>query len=160
MSSCAEAPAEGAPRSMRWQRLLAYVWASPCSLVGLLAICWMWPWGASASIRAGVLEVHGTRPLPASMGALQRLPFAGLTLGHVVLARSRCELDRLRVHERAHVAQYERWGPIFFVAYPLSSLICWAQGRRAYQDNHFEVQARTVEACAAEAQHASRRLDA
>lgn len=141
---------------MRWQRLLAYLWASPCSLAGLLATSWMWPWCASANFRDGVLEVHGTRSLPAWLGRLRKLPFAGLTLGHVVLARSRGELDRLRVHERAHVAQYERWGPIFFVAYPLSSLICWAQGRRAYEDNHFEIQARSAEACSsAQGHHAS-----
>jgi len=131
---------------MKFSRLLTYLWALPCSVVGLLAASMMWPWGASASFRAGVLEVHGTHSPPAWMGLLRRLPFAGLTLGHVVLARSRIELDRLRVHERVHVAQYERWGPIFFVAYPLSSLVCWARGRRAYEDNPFEIQARSAEA--------------
>jgi hypothetical protein len=106
--------------------------------------------GCVGQLQGRVLEVHGTRSPPAWMGLLRRLPFAGLTLGHVVLARSRIELDRLRVHERVHVAQYERWGPLFFVAYPLSSLVCWARGRRAYEDNPFEIQARSAEAaCAA-----------
>lgn len=135
---------------MKSLRLLAYLWASPCSLLGLLVAGWMWPWGASARVAAGVLEIHGTRPAPAWMSVLRRLPFAGLTLGHVVLARSRGDLDRLRAHERAHVTQYERWGPLFFVAYGLSSLICRAQGRCAYEDNHFEIQARAAEALRAE----------
>ena len=40
------------------------------------------------------------------------------------------ELDRLRRHEQAHVLQYERWGLLFFVAYPAESLRQWQCRRR------------------------------
>jgi hypothetical protein len=43
------------------------------------------------------------------------------------------------------VRQYERWGVVFFLAYPLSSLWQAARGRHYYWDNWFEVQARAVE---------------
>lgn len=58
------------------------------------------------------------------------------------------ELQRLRAHEQAHVAQYERWGPLFLVAYPLAGLAAWLRGRDAYHDNPFEVQARRAEQAA------------
>jgi hypothetical protein len=35
---------------------------------------------------------------------------------------------------------------VFLLAYPLSSFVQLVQGRRPYFDNHFEVQARAVEA--------------
>jgi hypothetical protein len=72
------------------------------------------------------------------------LPAAGveaLTLGHVVLGRDRRCLERCREHERVHVAQYERWGPLFLPAYLLSSLWLLATGRDPYRDNPFERQA-------------------
>ncbi len=125
--------------------LWGYLWAAPCSALGLLAAGVVGLFGASACWRSGVLEVHavGARhPVPA---ALRRVPFTCITLGHVVLAVSQAELERLRLHERAHVAQYERWGPALWLAYPLASLFQWARGRRAYRDNCFEVQARAVE---------------
>ena len=56
------------------------------------------------------------------------------------------ELDRLRRHEQAHVLQYERWGLLFFVAYPAESLRQWQCRRRPYIDNRFEVQAREAAA--------------
>ena len=52
------------------------------------------------------------------------------------------ELFRIGPHERVHVEQYERWGPLFFLAYPLSSLWQILHGRSPYWDNHFEIQAR------------------
>ncbi len=76
---------------------------------------------------------------------LGRLPITAITFGHVVLAVTHAHQDRLRVHERAHVAQYETWGALFFVAYPLSSLHQALIGRRPYFDNWFEVKARDRE---------------
>lgn len=73
------------------------------------------------------------------------MPFAAITHGHVVLAVDAREMARCRAHERVHVAQYERWGPLFLLAYLGSSLWQWLQGRHAYWDNGFEVEARRVE---------------
>lgn len=95
--------------------------------------------GGAAGTREGVLEIALWRrraPPP------RFVPFEAITFGHVVLGRSRAALMHLRAHEHAHVAQYERWGAVFLLAYPLASLTQWLRGRRAYLDNPFEVQAR------------------
>jgi hypothetical protein len=64
-----------------------------------------------------------------------------MTLGHVVIARTRDDLERSRRHELIHVAQYERWGPLFVPAYLACSAWQWARGRDAYLDNPFEEEA-------------------
>jgi hypothetical protein len=66
---------------------------------------------------------------------------SAMTLGHVVIARDRSLLDRTREHERVHVRQYERWGPLFIPAYLTLSLLMRLRGRRAYEDNPFEREA-------------------
>ena len=70
------------------------------------------------------------------------LPFRGITFGHVILAVTQEELERLRAHERVHVRQYERWGIFFFPAYIGSSFWQLLRGRKVYWDNYFEIQAR------------------
>lgn len=100
---------------------------------------------AGARLRwvSGVLEVS-LFPHPSRRARPRRnaLPFRAITLGHVVIGLDAAELSRWRTHERVHVRQYERWGPLFFVAYPLASVWQLMRGRRAYWDNPFEVQAR------------------
>ncbi len=119
---------------------LAYLWASPCSAVGLALGLLAVAGGARFTRRAGVLEIAPPQARPRRL----RLPFVAITLGHVVLGRSAGDLERLRGHEHAHVAQYERWGPLFFVAYPLASLVALLRSGRPYWDNAFEVEARAV----------------
>ena len=117
-------------------------WASPCSLVGLLFAGGVLFCGGRARRNAGTLEVclHRGR---SGQGWLSRaLPFRAITLGHVIVAATPREMDRLRAHELVHVQQYERWGLVFFLAYAASSLWQLLRGRRAYWDNHFEVEAR------------------
>lgn len=97
--------------------------------------------GAHLEVRRGVLEVVG-----GAIGALlSRLPpplaFSAMTLGHVILAVDRSALAELRPHERVHVRQYERWGPLFLPAYLASSFIQLIRGRHPYRHNHFERQA-------------------
>jgi hypothetical protein len=138
-----------APRS--W----AYLWAAPCTVLGFAAALALSPWGTRWAWHSGVLEVacntrHARRPNPRRFA----LPFGAITLGHVVLASDPQQMQLLREHERAHVAQYERWGLVFLLAYPLSSLVQLLRGRRPYFDNHFEVQARAAEAKAAALQQA------
>lgn len=68
--------------------------------------------------------------------------YRAITLGHVILGVTADDLAASRDHEHVHVAQYERWGVVFFVAYPLASLWQVLRGRDAYWDNPFEVEAR------------------
>lgn len=89
----------------------------------------------------GALEFGG-----GALGRLiARLPprfgFCAITLGHVVLGVDEHTLDEVRAHERVHVRQYERWGPLFVPAYLLSSLEQLWRGRRPYMDNFFEREA-------------------
>ncbi|MBX7166475.1 MAG: hypothetical protein K1X74_08995 [Pirellulales bacterium] len=114
-------------------------WASPASVIGLLLGALVLATGGRARYVAGALEFIGgaARPL------FDRLPIGpvAMTLGHVIVGRDECGLDRAALHERVHVRQYERWGPFFLPAYLLCSLVLWASGRRAYLDNPFEQQA-------------------
>jgi hypothetical protein len=113
-----------------------YLWAAPNSLLGLLLALLLTCFGARWHWRQGVLEVSPKHR------RWESWPFVALTLGHVVLAVSEPQMQRWRDHERVHVAQCERWGPLFLPAYLLEGLWQWLRGRRAYVDNRFEVQAR------------------
>lgn len=116
--------------------LWRYLWAAPCTLVGLLLALPVLLGGGTLRRIDGVLEVA----LP---GAARRPRLAGaITFGHVVLGADADTLAQLRAHERVHVQQYERWGLLFFLAYPLASLWQWLRGRRPYWHNPFEVDAR------------------
>jgi hypothetical protein len=119
-----------------------YLWASPTTAIGLIAAAGAVATGGSARIVDGVLEVHGgivkfilARCTPLRGGA------SAMTLGHIVIGRDQHLLDATRAHERVHVRQCERWGPLFIPAYFIASLIAWMSGKRAYMDNYFEREA-------------------
>jgi hypothetical protein len=116
--------------------VLKVLWASPASALGLVAGVALWVLGAKVQLRDGVVEVT------LAGAPRRRRLFAALTLGHVVLAASAADQARLRAHERAHVAQFETWGPLLLLAYPTESLLQFVLGRRPYEDNRFERQAR------------------
>lgn len=118
------------------------LWASPCSLIGLVLGLVVLLLGGRARRRGGTLEVTFRDGEVLAGRVLRSLQFRAVTLGHVIIAATRQELDGLRAHERIHVQQYERWGAAFLVAYPASSLWQVLRGRRAYWDNHFEIEAR------------------
>ena len=63
------------------------------------------------------------------------------TLGHTVFGQTDAALDVTHDHERVHVRQFERWGPLMGPAYLGCSLVLWLMGRRPYRDNPFERQA-------------------
>lgn len=126
-------------------RIAKVAWAGPCSLVGLAFAGAVLLCGGRARRNAGTLEVSLHRNRSAEGWLLRALPFRAITLGHVIVAATPQELARLRAHELVHVRQYERWGPVFFFAYAASSLWQLLRGRRAYWDNHFEVEARALE---------------
>src|SRR5438132_1559559 len=105
-------------------RLPVYVWALPTTALGLGFIPVAMASGGRAQIVDGVIEVHGggvswflRRCTLLENGA------SAMTLGHVVLGRDRHALEMTRRHERVHVRQCERWGPLFIPAYFLASAL-------------------------------------
>jgi hypothetical protein len=98
--------------------------------------------GGSMTRAAGTLEITYRDSHAPGSAPLRWLPFRAITLGHVIIALSRQELNHLRAHERVHVQQYERWGIFFFIAYAASSAWQLLNGRNVYWDNCFEVEAR------------------
>lgn len=122
---------------MTLRQSLNYLWAAPCTAVGLLLAGLVWLGGGSARRVQGVLEV-AVRETPYRSA----LPFHAITIGHVILGTDHKTLAALRAHEQVHVRQYERWGLFFFLAYPAASLYQWLRGGRPYRDNPFEVEAR------------------
>lgn len=118
-------------------RAARYVWASPCSAVGLAFALLLCVFGGRARVQCGVLEVSASQVVREG-----RLPFGAITFGHVVLGRNEQVLNQFRAHELEHVKQYELWGLFFFLAYPVSSVVQLLKGRNPYWFNYFEVQAR------------------
>lgn len=118
---------------------LKYIWASPASLIGLLVGVIGLITGGGSQVRRGALEFHGG----AVTWLLSRMWIRAraMTLGHVILGTSCRDLEQTRDHEHVHVRQYERWGPFFIPAYLLCSAVLWCQGKNAYLDNPFEVEA-------------------
>jgi hypothetical protein len=125
--------------------LLRYAWAAPASLLGL-ALALLALWRGRCCVIEGVLEVHG--PLLRHL-LLRCSPLDGgiaaITFGHVVLGIDADVLARTRPHERVHVGQYERWGPLFIPAYLLASAWALRRGGHAYFDNVFEREAYRVD---------------
>lgn len=132
------------PPRLRPPRALGCAWALPCTLLGLAIALPLLAAGGRLRRAGGHLELalHAGE-LPAG-SRLHRWPFAALTLGHLVLGTSEGALRRLRTHEAAHVRQYERWGPLFLLAYPAAGLWAGLRGRHPYLDNRFERQARAA----------------
>ena len=136
-----------------WQgrrRAVLYVWAGPTSAVGLIFLPFVRLSGGGYQTVDGVLELHGGL-VKLFLERCTLLPggASAMTLGHVVLGRDRRALSRTRRHERVHVRQVERWGPLFLPAYVLASGYIWAgrmlglmpAGMDAYGDNPFEREA-------------------
>jgi len=53
---------------------------------------------------------------------LKNLGKAAITLGHIVIVRQDRVTDARIRHEMVHVKQWERYGPFFYIAYPLAFL--------------------------------------
>ncbi len=126
-------------------RAWAYFWALPMTCVAVpFVVSAMLGWGRMR-MHTGVLEVCGglsewwlRRMVPLKGGA------TAMTIGHVVIGRDEPALDRTRAHERVHVRQAERWGPLFGPAYLLASLRAHLRGGHYYRDNVFECEARRL----------------
>ncbi len=127
-------------------RILLYLWPLPVTLLGMLVALLARGSGGAWQRFDGVLEAAGGWPAR----LLQRgFPFSGavaaITLGHVVVGVSAAALAATRAHERAHVRQFERWGMLMVVLYPLAGLLAWLRGGHPYRDNWFEREARAAE---------------
>lgn len=115
-------------------RVLAYVWASPNTLLGLLLglLAFQRP-----RLTQGILlfdsHVRG------STWVLRMFRRAAVTYGHVVLGNRRVE-GPLLVHELHHVRQYERLGVLYIPLY----LVIWLF--TGYRKHPFEEAARLAEA--------------
>ena len=109
----------------RW----GYVWAGPNSLVGLLG---------GLTTRRRPVRWRGVLLFEDASAGLARFlrwrGFTAITLGHVIVTNRRLS-DGLLAHELEHVAQSERWGPLYYPAYLLGSV-------RGYRRNPFERAAR------------------
>lgn len=123
-------------------RLFRYLWALPTTSVGLLFLPLAYLSGGRAQAVDGVLEIHGGLVrFFLERCTLLKGGAAAMTLGHVVLGIDPAQLRRTRSHERVHVAQCERWGPLFIPAYLGASAWIWMRGGSAYRDNPFEREA-------------------
>lgn len=127
-------------------RFLLYLWALPVTLLGMGVAVIARSSGGALHRVDGVLEAAGGWPA----WVLRRgLPFSGavaaITLGHVVVGVSSAALAATRAHERVHVRQFERWGLLLLVLYPLAGLLAWLRGGHPYRDNWFEREARAAE---------------
>jgi hypothetical protein len=124
-------------------RALVYAWTLPTTAPGLL----FFPFAllsrtGGARVVDGVLELHGGAvTFFLKHCTLLRGGASAMTLGHVVLGRDERLLDLTRDHERVHVRQCERWGPLFIPAYLIASLLVLLRGGRPYEDNPFEREA-------------------
>jgi hypothetical protein len=103
-------------------RALAYAWASPISLVGLLV-------GAAACTKPTLRE--GTLLFPHARGVTGRVlrarGYAAGAFGHVIV----CTHDpdhSLMTHELTHTRQAERFGPLMAPAY-LGLLVAYGYHR-------------------------------
>ena len=116
----------------------AYAWALPTTSVGLCFVPLAMLGGGMQWVD-GVLELYGG-PVGFFLRRCTLLKggASAMTLGHVVLGRDRDALAWTRAHQRVHVRQCERWGPLFLPAYLAGSMIAVLRGRRAYRDNPFE----------------------
>jgi hypothetical protein len=127
-------------------RVWFYLWPLPVTLLGMLAVLIARSSGGVVQRVDGVLESAGGWPARVLQWGF---PFGGavaaITLGHVVVGVSLDALTKTRAHERAHVRQFERWGALLLVLYPLAGLIAWLRGGDPYRDNVFEREARAAE---------------
>jgi hypothetical protein len=127
---------------MRLRRFAAYVWASPTTMVGLLAGGLTVGTGGGSQVQRGALEFYGGF----STWFLRRAPVnaIAMTLGHVIIGRDPDCLAVARDHEHVHVRQVEIWGAAFIPAYVAASAWAFVRGRHYYRDNWFEKEVERV----------------
>jgi hypothetical protein len=127
---------------MTLRRVAIYLWTAPNTLIGLLFLPLALVSGGRARVVSGVIEISGGAvTIFLRRCTLLRGGASAMTLGHVVLGLDPLAHDLTRTHERVHVRQAERWGPLFLPAYLAASGMAWLGGKNPYRDNKFERQA-------------------
>jgi hypothetical protein len=128
------------------KRFLHYLWASPATLLGLIFVPLAYLSGGKVQVVNGVIEISGGLVSQFLEHGMLVIRSAGaMTLGHVVLGQDERSLVVSRRHERVHVAQYERWGPLMIPFYLISSGAAALVRKHPYWDNRFEREAFTEE---------------
>jgi len=120
---------------------LRYCWVLPVSCIGILLIPFVIFSGGKVSVAAGVIEAEGGILRFVLYRRCTHSTIDALTIGHVIFGQNRESLLLCRNHERVHVRQYERWGPLFPPLYLLSSSAALLRGMDPYRDNRFEQEA-------------------
>ena len=123
------------------ERLLSplhVLWALPGTVIGLALV-----FGSLTRPRLdeGVLVFESVRGFA---GFLNRRGYTAITFGQVITCHGALS-PGLRTHERVHVWQWTRGGPVFAALYLLEGLRCLGLRRKLYRDNLFERQARFAE---------------
>jgi hypothetical protein len=132
-------------RRMGFWSMPVYLWALPTTVIGLCLGIPSLVIGGSMQWVDGVLEFHGGFVTHALRHwTLLEGGASAMTLGHVVLGVDQSALDDTRAHERVHVRQCERWGPLFLPAYGIASVMAWWRGEDLYFGNVFEREAYAV----------------
>ncbi|MGH8197946.1 MAG: signal peptide prediction [Steroidobacteraceae bacterium] len=127
-------------------RLAAYAWATPNSLIGLIAGIVILCFGGRMQRVRGAIEFSGGLIASWVTSEAVACRYHAITLGHAILGTDETALSCAREHEHVHVRQYERWGPFFLPAYFASSAWQIILGRSGYRDNCFEREAFATEA--------------
>jgi hypothetical protein len=116
-------------------KFLGYVWSAPMGLVGALVALVALAMGDRAHWRDGAIVVNAE---DGPIGRrLRARGWGGVAIGWTILLWQDHPL--VEAHERVHVAQALRWGPLFWPAY-LVALVAYG-----YRANPFEVDARRWE---------------
>jgi len=126
-------------------RAACYAWAALPTLIGVVLALPVLAFGGSARRIGGTVEIAGRAVGWAVARVPAQLRFQAITFGHVILGVDHEVLAAVRAHERVHVRQYERWGPLFLPLYLASSVVQLARGRDPYRDNRFEREAFAAE---------------
>jgi hypothetical protein len=117
--------------------MIKLIWAGPGTLIGLLLGLFL---SSGTSAKIGEVRFIPCKRLLPNWAAAQ-------TWGEVILFKAIYDFEtqtKIFKHELAHVDQWQILGPLFFVLYPLASLLALLTGGHYYKDNAFERDAREV----------------
>jgi hypothetical protein len=125
-------------RGPELRRVVAYLWAAPATMLGLVIALLALLSGGRVGCRGLIVEAYGGLPGKLLRGNRFWRGGAAMTLGHVILARDRACLESSRAHERVHVRQYERWGVFLIPVYVAVACSLRWRGFDPYLDHPFE----------------------
>jgi hypothetical protein len=131
------------PRSLAL-RVLSAIWVLPVALLGCAGVMAFVLLGwAQPVISEGALDVVATGPLALWMADRH---WGAFTFGPCIWywTEASAASEHTRCHEREHVRQYLRWGPLMLIAYPIASVWVALRGGDFYRDNTFERAARAA----------------